>query len=275
MDTKTGLMLGALTLLLCTTPRWTPLHAAETLVIGGSGSAIGVVHALAEAYQNAEGAHGIEVLPSLGTGGGLRALADGRIDIALASRALSPEERAGQDVAVFARTPLALVANDDVTARGLRTETVIAFYRGTQTRWPDGARARPVLRPLHDAETQALAAWSQPLAEALADAVYRVDVPVTMTTQENLEVIEQTPGAFGYAPLTEVLTTNRALRVLAFEGVEPTPAQLAAGDYPLALTLTMVTGPRSPDDVQAFIDFAHSPAGADMIKRAGCLPVGQ
>lgn len=273
MDTAARSVLGALVLLLCATPLRTSVQAAETLVIGGTGSAIGVMRHLAEAYQDTAAAQPVEVLPSLGTGGGLRALADGRIDIALAARALKPQEREGKQVQVFARTPLAFVASDDVTASGLSTEMLIAVYHGTQTSWPDGTRARPVLRPWHDAETQVLAAWSEPLADALAEAVYRTDLQVTMTTQENLEAIEQTPGAFGYTPLTEVVTAQRALQVLTLEGVEPTPAQLAAGRYPLTLTLALVTGPASSDAAQAFIDFVRSPAAAAILKAAGCLPV--
>ncbi|NBC49921.1 MAG: solute-binding protein [Gammaproteobacteria bacterium] len=273
MNTAARSGLGALVLLLCATSLRPPLQAAETLVIGGTGSAIGVMRRLAEAYQDTAAAQPIEVLPSLGTGGGLRALADARIDIALAARPLKPHEREGKQVQVFARTPLAFVASDDVTAPALSTKTLIAFYQGTQTRWPDGMRARPVLRPWHDAETQVLAAWSEPLAEVLAEAVYRTDLQVTMTTQENLEAIEQTPGAFGYTPLTEVVTAQRALQVLTLEGVEPTPAQLAAGRYPLVLNLALVTGPASPDAAQAFIAFVRSPSAAAILRSAGCLPV--
>ena len=267
------MVLGRLSLLLCAIALQAPPQAAETLMIGGTGSANSVAQKLAEAYRQTRPARVLQVLPSLGTSGGLRALADGQIDIALSSRALKPQEREGMRLEPFARTPLALVAHDDVTVSGLSTEALIAFFRGTETRWPDGTRARPVLRPYLDAEAQVLAAWSEPLADALADAVYRTDLLVTMTTQENLETIEQIPGAFGYAPLSEVLAGDRPLRVLAFEGVEPSPAQLAAGDYPLALTLAMVTSPAASEDARAFIEFVRSAAGARVLEAAGCLPV--
>lgn len=266
---------GALALLLVAMPSWTPVDATETLVIGGTGSAIGVVRKLAEAYQESATPHRLEILPSLGTGGGLMALADGRIDIALAGRPLEAEERTGKLVSVFARTPLVFVANQEVTASGLSIDTLVAIYHGRQTHWPDGSRARPVLRPWHDAENQILADSSESLGAALAGAVHRIDVPVTMTTQENLAVIEQIPGAFGYAPLSEVLTGHRELRVLTFEQVEPTLAHLADGRYPLAMQLAMVTGPRSSADADAFIEFARSPAGAVILERSGCLPVSQ
>lgn len=269
MDAKAGFVLGALALWLGAMP----LHAAEPLVIGGTGSAIGVVRKLAEAYQDTDTTQTVEVLTSLGTSGGLRALADGQIDIALVSRALTPQEREGLHVAVLARTPLAFVANQEVTASGLSTDALIAFYRSTRTRWPDGAHARPVLRPWHDAETQVLAAWSEPLADALSAASYRTDLLVTLTTQENLKAIEQTPGAFGYAPLAEVVVSEPALRVLTFEGVAPTPAGLAAGRYPLAMTLAMVTGPASAGKAQALIDFVRSPTGTGILTAAGCLPL--
>lgn len=137
----------------------------------------------------------IEVLPSLGTGGGFRALADRRVDIALASRPLTEAERQGSVVRAFARTPLVFVANADVSAGGLDTDTLIAIYRGERKSWADGRRCRPILRPWGDAESAVLADSNPAVAEALRYALEHRGLLAPLTTQETLETIRETPGA--------------------------------------------------------------------------------
>jgi phosphate transport system substrate-binding protein len=242
------------------------------LLIGGTGGALSVVSALAEAYRARHSGPPIEVLNSLGTGGGLRALADGRIDIALASRPLTEAERQGNVVRVFARTPLVFVANADVSADGLDTDTLIAIYRGERTSWPDGRRCRPILRPWGDAESAVLAESNPAVAEALKYALRHRGLLAPLTTQETLEAIHETPGAFGYSPLAEVLAHRGGLRVLSYNQIVPSPTAVANGEYPLAVKLSMVTTVSPRADVRGFIDFVTSSDGAAILADQGCLP---
>jgi len=242
------------------------------LLIGGTGGAIGVVSALAEAYRSRHSGPPIKILTSLGTGGGLRALADGRVDIALASRPLTEAERQGSVVRAFARTPLVFVANADVSAGGLDTDTLIAIYRGERTSWADGRRCRPILRPWGDAESAVLADSNPAVAEALSYALKHRGLLAPLTTQETLETIRETPGAFGYSPLAEVLADDHELRVLSYNQIAPSPAAIASGDYPLVETLSMVTTAAPSADVRAFIDFVTSADGAAILADRGCLP---
>jgi phosphate transport system substrate-binding protein len=267
-------LLLALSLLVLATPSAAaaPADDSEPIRIGGTGGALGVVAALADAYREQHPQPPIEILTSLGTGGGLRALAKGRLDIALASRPLTDAEQAGRVTHPFARTPLALVANADVTAEGLISDELIAIYRGERTEWPDGKRCRPILRPWNDAETILLAALSPQLSAALEWALRRPELVVTLTTQENLAAIAHTPGAFGYGPLAEILAAERGLKLLRLDGVSPTPAALAAGRYPVSETLTMVTNTTPRAQVKAFVDFVRSPEGEAVLATHGSMP---
>lgn len=97
-----------------------------------------------------------------------------------------------------------------------------------------------------------------------------------LTTQETLETIRETPGAFGYSPLAEVLAEvladDHELRVLSYNQIAPSPAAIASGDYPLVETLSMVTTAAPSADVRAFIDFVTSADGAAILADRGCLP---
>lgn len=267
------LLLGWLTLLAPAVQAADVTDDARTpLLIGGTGGALGVVSALAQAYGSVDPAQPIEVRASLGTGGGLRALSDGRLDIALAARPLTEAEQPGRIVRPFARTPLAFVAHADVAAAGIDTATLIAIYRGERTTWPDGRRCRAILRPRGDAESAVLADSDPVVAEALAYAHERLRLIAPLTTQETLRTIRRTPGAFGYSPLAEVLAQDEGLRILRYNGVAPAPAAVANGDYPLVETFWMVTTTAPSPGVVAFIDFVTSTDGIALLASRGCLP---
>jgi phosphate transport system substrate-binding protein len=66
--------------------------AAVEVKIGGTGNALGTMREVAKAYSKRNPGAKITVLPSLGSGGGIKAAADGAIDIAVSSRPLKDDE---------------------------------------------------------------------------------------------------------------------------------------------------------------------------------------
>ena len=65
------------------------IGSAETLRIGGTGAALGPMARLGDAFQDLHPDTTIEILPSLGSGGGIKATMAGAIDIGLSSRDLN------------------------------------------------------------------------------------------------------------------------------------------------------------------------------------------
>lgn len=66
---------------------------ADELRIGGSGAALGTMRLLADAFSVKNPEVRITVAPSLGSGGGIKALAGGAIDLAVTSRPMDESER--------------------------------------------------------------------------------------------------------------------------------------------------------------------------------------
>ena len=78
-------------------PRWRSAHrhVGEVLLrIGGTGMALAAMRQIGDASRRCTRTATVKVLPSLGTGGGLAAVAAGAIDLALAARALNDAELA-------------------------------------------------------------------------------------------------------------------------------------------------------------------------------------
>ncbi|RNE89158.1 ABC transporter substrate-binding protein [Marichromatium sp. AB32] len=250
---------------------WSLTGEAEPLRIGGTGGALGVAEALAERYGACCG-ESPRVLPSLGTGGGVRALADGRLDIALAGRALSAvERRRVGEVLVFARTPLILAAHPGVGADSLDVAQLVAIYRGERVTWPDGTPCRPVLRAEYDTETMLLRGLDPRLDAALDRAFARPDLVVTLTAQDNAAVLRRVPGSFGYLTRMQWVAESLSLRVLHLGGRAPTLEALAAGRYPLVAEFTLVLATAPDERVRRFVDFVFSVAGRAVVEANGAL----
>ena len=82
---------------------------APPIAIGGTGGALGTLRALGHGFHRLSG-HTLQIVPSLGTQGGIRAVADGKIDIAVVGRAPNPAEQArGVQVMHELRTPFGFV----------------------------------------------------------------------------------------------------------------------------------------------------------------------
>ena len=90
--------------------------------IGGTGMALAAMRQIGDAFTATQPHTTVKVLPSLGTGGGLAAVAAGAIDVAVAARGLNDAERAkGLQCFSYAQTPLAFVTHPDVGVAGVTT----------------------------------------------------------------------------------------------------------------------------------------------------------
>ncbi|HSQ05996.1 MAG TPA: substrate-binding domain-containing protein, partial [Burkholderiales bacterium] len=73
--------------------------SAEELQIGGTGGALPVMRLVGDAFTRVHPAVTVAIVPSLGSGGGIKAALDGAISMAVSSRPLQPGEVAHGAVA--------------------------------------------------------------------------------------------------------------------------------------------------------------------------------
>ena len=117
----------------------TPCKAGETIRIGGTGSALAAMRILGAEFQKRDPEINVEVLVSLGTLGGIEALAEGAIDIGLAARGLKPEELAKEiREAACMTTALIFAANHQDQGYGIRSAELPALFRNPRPTWADG-----------------------------------------------------------------------------------------------------------------------------------------
>jgi phosphate transport system substrate-binding protein len=249
-----------------------PAHG-EALRIGGTGAALGLSKALAAAFERSSSGDRVEVVPGLGTGGAISALAENVLQIAIAGRVLTAEETAkGMTSAPLLLTPFVFVtARPDAPA--LTRAQVVAIYAGELRAWPDGADIKPILRPRSDAATLFMAERVPGMAAAMETLRKRPDVPVLATDQDNMEGAASIAHSLAGATLLQVMTERPRVSVVVLDGVQPSVETLEQGIYPLGQELFVVTAVRPSGLTRRFLDFIASEAGRAIVRASGGRPL--
>lgn len=246
-----------------------PAARAEPIRLGGTGSALGTMQKLAEAFGRVQPQFALTIVPNLGSSGGLKALRDGLVQIAATSRPLKPEEAAaGLSAVEYGRTAFVL-ATSKAGVDGLSLAQVADIYSGRQSRWEDGTPIRLVLRPASDGDTALLGGFSAQVKEALAAAMSREGMVVAMTDQDSADGIERLPGGLGTSSLALLRAEGRRLHALAIDGVRPSVASVADGSYPHAKPMYLVTKGVASPSVAQFLAFVGSPEGRRILTETG------
>lgn len=241
---------------------------ADTIRAGGTGSALGTIKILAKAFEASRPDMNIIVVYALGSSGGIKAVAADALDIGLSGRPLKPTERAQSlTEQEIARTPLVLASMR--THVGFTLNELARIFDGTLRTWPDGSPLRPILRPQSDSETALLRAISPEMDHSLTAAYARQGVHTAITDQDSADAIERIPGAFGTSTLSLVLSERRKIKVLPLNGVTPSVAALARGDYPYFKPLYVIARQNPPEPVRAFVAFIQSAQGAQILRDNG------
>ena len=250
------------------------LSAEEVVRIGGTGSNLGAMKIMAKAFERSHPGIKVKVLPSLGSGGGIKAVAGGAIEIGLIIRRLTDEElKLGLALIHYARTPFVFAAGKDVRVENMTTAEIIQILDGTKSAWPDGRRIRLVLRPPSDYEMTILRTVSPAVSGALDNALARKGMLTALTAQDCADLLATTPGSMGFTNLALILSEKRPLKILSYNGVDPSARNLASGKYPIAHDLYFVIKPPASGAAAEFIRFVQSPAGRKVLEETGHVAV--
>jgi phosphate transport system substrate-binding protein len=244
--------------------------AAAEIRIGGSGNALGTMRLLGDAFTRKNPTLSVSVLSNLGSGGAIKAVAKGAIDIGVPSRALSADELAtGVLASEYARSPTVFAVAAKSTVTAISVEQIADLYSGRLANWPDGTLIRPILRQPGDDNTRQIKALSPAIEQSLNAAEQRPGLAFAVTDQEAADKIESIPGSIGVIALALIKSERRALRPLKLDGVEPTERNGAAGTYPLVKRFFLVTQPAPSAAVQRFTAFVQSPEGREILTQTG------
>lgn len=242
---------------------------AETVRLGGTGSAIGSLKRLAQAYQAVDPEFRLDVVPNLGSSGGIRAVQNGTIVLGASSRPLKAEETAaGLQAFEYGRSAFVVITSKPGVGN-ISRQTLAELLAGRQTHWADGQVARVVLRPSNDMDSGLLASLSPEVKTALEAAYRRDGMVISLTDQEAVDAVERLPGGIGTSTMALLISEQRTARAVTIDGVEPSPENIVGGRYPLSKTMYLVHKGTTSGAAARFLDFIRSPAGRRVLAQSG------
>lgn len=252
--------------------RSVPTESSDGLRLAGSGSNLPMARALSATFTAGASHHPV-VHASIGSGGGVRALLDGVIDIALVSRPLREAEREQGLVATpYARVPIVVAAHASVPTIDLRRDELVEIYSGRRDRWSDGSRIVVLQRERGDSSHSAVARVVAGFGEANEAAYKESRWRVLYRDDAMREALADTRGAIGLFG-QGALPKGSPVQALSIDGVRPSVQTVRDGTYPFAKDFWFVTRGPPIGDAAAFIDFAASQEGQRIIESTGGVPL--
>ena len=241
--------------------------AESTVSTDGSTSMEKVVGALGEYFMEQNPGTTFTYNPT-GSGSGITAVQEGRCDIGLSSRALKDEEKAsGLVETVVAYDGIAIIVHPDNPVADLSVETIGKIYTGEITNWKDvGGNDAEIVVIGREAGSGTRDGFES--ITGTKDACkYRQELT---STGDVITTVSQNPDAIGYASLSSVKDSVKALTV---GGVAPTEDTVKDGSYVIQRPFVLVTkdGTKLSEAAQKFFDYALSADAAPIIAAAGAV----
>jgi len=264
------LLLGALAVLLV----GAGTVFAESIVIKGSTTVLPVAQAALEAYMKANPGVNIS-LSGGGSGEGIKALIDKSANIANSSREIKGNEvelakSKGVNpvetiVAVDAIVP---IVNPRNKVANLTIDQLSQIYQGKITNWKEvGGDNLQIVVVSRDSSSGTFEAWSEMV---LHKAKVAPRAQMQASNGAIVQAVSKNRYAIGYIGLGYV---NKAVKPLTVNGVQATARTAISKEFPIARPLYIYTNGQPAGVTAKFIRFILSPAGQDLVAKAGYVPL--
>ena len=247
------------------------MGAARAYRFAGSGSNLPLMRWLLTQHTSAPS---ISLAESIGSTGGIRAVYEGAIDIALLSRPLRRhEKRFGLVVLPYTRVPVVFAAHPRTPIRGLSGDALLSLYRGEKLRWSDGSPVLLFQRERGDSGNEAVIGVL-PSFQAVNEQAYQSNRWRVLYRDEAMQaMLSRYHGSIGLFDLGAIRIQALSLRPLAYEGVEPSPEALENLRYPFAKDLSFAYCPPLSASLAAFFEEIQRPRWREKLYRYGYLPL--
>jgi len=248
---------------------------ADQVVLDGSSGMLPLAQALAAAYQQHSSDPQVGIGKGLGTGARLQALAEGKIQIALASHGIKPEDvqKGNLRVIEVAKGAIVFAVNASVPIASITESQVCDAYSGRIRTWqPLGGPDSPITvltRPPAEVDPEVIRAKL-----GCFKALKELESAKVMARGGDMaKGLAQTPHALGMTSMTVVEQSGGKVKALALNGIAPTAENVKSGRYFLTRDFLFVTRGEPTPAVRKFLEFVQSPQGDRVIQANGAIPL--
>lgn len=241
----------------------------KTVATDGSTSMEKVIGALGEAFETENSGVTFTYNPT-GSGTGITAVAEGRCDIGLSSRALKDEETAkGLTGTVLALDGIGVIVNPENPVNDLSVETIAKIYTGEITNWSELGGADSEIVLIGREANSGTRDGFESITGTTNECKYRQELT---STGDVITTVANNPAAIGYASVASLKDSVKAVTV---DGVAPTEETILNGSYTIQRPFVFVTktDAKLSETAQKFFDFAFSEEAKEIITAAGAVPL--
>ena len=247
--------------------------------IKGSDTVLPIAQQTAERFMTLNPSARVTVTGG-GTGVGISALLDQTTDIAMASRAIKFSEKmkakaAGEDLAEvpIAYDALAVVVHPSNPVKQLTRQQLEDIFRGKITNWKQvGGDDRKIVVYSRETSSGTYEFFKESVLKNKNYMSSSLSMPATGAI---IQSVSQTKGAIGYVGLAYLSPRVKSLSV-SYDGkhfAPPTMESATDKSYPIVRPLYYYYNTENAGQVNPLISFILSPAGQEIIKKSGYIPV--
>jgi len=252
-----------------------PAWAAESIVLDGSTGMLPLARALAKAYQQKNPDPQIDLGKGLGTGARLRALAEGKIQIALASHGIKADDikKGNLKVIDVAKGAIIFAVNATVPLNRITDSQICDVYSGKIRNWESLAGLKTSIvvltRPPAEVDPEVI----RTKIGCFKDLKEVESAKVMDRGGDMAKALTETPHAIGMTSMTVVEQSGGKVRALTLNEVAPIPDNVRNGSYFLTRDFLFVIKADATPAVKKFLDFVLSPQGDRVILDNGAVPL--
>ncbi len=258
---------------------------AETLKINGSTT---VNLPAAEAAENlrAEKKMDIQVDTQGGSSGGISMLGEGLVQIGMASKPVSDDDRAKFPKVTFkeihvGEDAVAIIVSKDVWDGGVHEMSkaqVKDIYEGKITNWKEvGGKSQKIVffnKEPGRGTWEVFAHWAYGDPKKAPE----VSFPEVGGNEETRNKVASTRGAM--SQLSSSWADGKKVFALGIEGkdgkvIQPTNENIATHAYPMSRPLFLLTNGEPTGEAKTFVEYMLSPAGQALVRKHGYLSLDQ
>jgi phosphate transport system substrate-binding protein len=251
----------------------------------GSDTIVNLALAWAEQYQRIHPDIHISVNGG-GSGTGISSLINGTVDIANASRIITPDEiKQSKDRGftpvefIVARDAIGVIVNPQNPIRQLTMQQVSRIYRGDINNWKElGGDDRPIVRVSRESNSGTHVYFLETvirLGNTKDKTIFSSDTLLLPSSEGIISEVSDNPNAIGYDGLGYITPQVKTIAIAADDKsayILPSADTVNAKTYPIARDLYMYTHDQPTGAIKDYIDWIRSPEAQIIVSQLGFIP---
>ena len=242
--------------------------SAEEITIVGTGSGTTILEAVGNAFSHQNPGITISVPPSIGSGGGIKAVGrDENLLGRVAREIQEKEEPYGLTYVAYAKEPIVFYVNKSVTVKDLSAQQILDIYSGKISNWKEVSGEDAGIRVVTREEGDSSLSVLLDLFPGFQDITITSRAKTTFSDPETEETVLNTTDTIAYGSYPNVKAID--VNVVTIDGKGATD-----NDYPYVGILGFVYKEANySGNIKRFVEFATSETVHEVIKEAGGIPI--